>query len=343
MMPGALATPIEVHIDGVDFCYGATSHPSGVVALGTLPVSNGGGDTRFPYSAAGAALGPAMGPLQNNGGDADTWFHPLTAPDGWRGVGLDGHILTWDPAGHPTGDLALGAFTITPLPDGAGSVVVVPGPPPSSSSPAGTTELTWVDAAGVAFRTVLLDQDPFRAIVDWDNGHLFALLGGLSSRPTQGRWFDRDGVALTDWFVIPVGKGSGGSEHLLGGGLVAFGTVGGPWLLALRDGVAGTEPAPGWLAARPSTRLATIRGGRGFAVMPATGIGLLELVTTAGESCGTVALPPPDAAAGTVPSFPPPRLDVGWDGTVFQSVLVQVPGQPSPLRCVFRWWPALLR
>lgn len=343
LMPAPIAAPVEVHQDQVDDCYGATSHPSGVAALG-VHVDSSDSEARFPYAASGSSAGPAMASIRGNANDPDTYFHPVS--QGFRAVvvlrpspmTLDYRVRTWDLAGALTSDLAMQVRTIAPRPDG-GSVAVVD----ASTAPSTRTELVWIDADGHVTHTVPLDNDVDRVIVNWSTGHLFAFVGGLSTRPTQGRWYDGSGTPLTPWFDIAVQKGSGFYQRLLQGGVIALGNQGGPWATAVQDGVDGTEAVPAWLAARPGTRLATIRDGRGFAVLPATGIDSFEIVTMDGQSCGTVSLPPLSADDGAVAAFPRPLLDVGWDGTVFQSALVQVPGAPSPQRCVFRWWPALLR
>jgi hypothetical protein len=284
-----------------------------------------------------------MSAIAGNGTDTDTYFHPVT--NGFRGTvilrggpTLDFRLRTWDLSGGLVSDLPLEARSIAPLPDGSSIAVVSP---PAAASPPANPSLVWVDAAGQVTRTVALDDDVYRVIVNWPTGHLFAFVGGTSSRRTHGRWYDGAGSPLTSWFDIPISKGDGGYQRLLADGVVALGTPGQPWSAAVRDGVTGTEPVPGWLAARPGTRLVTIRGGRGYAVLPNSGTGSFEIVATTGDSCGTVTVPQPSSDT-SVAVFPPPRLDVGWDGTVFQSFMIQAAGSTSPGRCVFRWWTALL-
>ncbi len=151
--------------------------------------------------------------------------------------------------------------------------------------------LVWIDPGGRVTRTVPLDGGTYCAIVNWPTGHVFAFIAGTSVRPTQGQWYDAARAPLTPWFDVGIGKGRGGYQRLNADGVVALGTLGLRWVTAVREGEAGTEVLPAWLAARPGTRLVTVRGGRGFAVLPAAGIGSLEIVTTAGESCGTVTMP----------------------------------------------------
>lgn len=66
--------------------------------------------------------------------------------------------------------------------------------------------------------------------------------------------------------------------------------------------------------------------------------GLVEVLTAAGESCGTF----------TLPASPCARYSVAQDGTVFAS-WPSVQDEEScthtvdQLSCTWRWWPGLLR
>jgi hypothetical protein len=136
--------------------------------------------------------------------------------------------------------------------------------------------------------------------------------------------------------------------HLLVDGGIAV-SDGSAWRGIFRDGVARIEPPPGWLAARPGTRLATVRGGRAYAVLPMPGgpqggtgdQATFEIVAASGESCGTVTLPAPAAEAGVTRT--PTALDVGQDGTVIQTENVGIEGPSFGIHGEFRWWPGLLR
>ena len=133
------------------------------------------------------------------------------------------------------------------------------------------------------------------------------------------------------------------SLHLLLDGTIALGD-GSAWRGIFRDGVAGMDPAPSWLASRPATRLATIRGGRAYAVLPFSGAGdqtAFEIVAASGESCGTVTLPAPAAESGV--GRTPIALDVGQDGTVLQTESLTGDPLGSGIHGEFRWWPGLLR
>jgi hypothetical protein len=154
------------------------------------------------------------------------------------------------------------------------------------------------------------------------------------------------GAPLTPWFGVaaPI-PGNSAALRVFVHGRVALGD-GRTWLASFRDGVTGADAAPDWLASRPNTRLATIRQGRAYAVLPLDQPGLdqtrFEIVTAAGESCGLVAIPPPPPAAGLTRT--PRRVDVGQDGTLFQQEQV-IEEDPNSfgIHCMFQWWPSLLQ
>lgn len=95
-------------------------------------------------------------------------------------------------------------------------------------------------------------------------------------------------------------------------------------------------------------RLATLPGGRGYAVLPYVPVTAVsppetsfEIVTATGESCGTFQLPAPADEPGI--SRTPALLDVGQDGTLVQAETLSGAALGSGTHCEFRWWPGLLR
>ncbi len=292
------------------------------------------------YSASGFAQGPSMPDVSTSAPDTELAILPVTSGfqtimNPYAGGGAFApRLRTYDLRGGVVNDAPVDARSIAPMP-GGGSVAVLLAAPPATG-----VSLAWLDGAGQVTRTVPLDNDVYRVLVSWDTGHLFAFVGGLPNRPAQGRWYDAAGAPLTAWFPLAIDKGSGGYQRLLADGVIAI-AGSGAWVTAVRDGFEGTVPVPAWLSARPGTRLVTIRDGRGFAVLPSSGIGSFEVVTTSGESCGTVTLPPAPAELGPLPAYPPPRLDVGWDGTVIESIFT--PTGEFVGVCTLQWWPGLLR
>jgi hypothetical protein len=184
-------------------------------------------------------------------------------------------------------------------------------------------------------------------LVAFATDHVLAIVPGPAD--LHARWYDGTGAPLTPWFGAgPALDPTRATLHLLLDGTAALGD-GGAWRGVFRDGVAGMDPAPGWLAARPATRLATIRGGRAYAVLPmpagpqpgATDQTRFEIVTASGESCGTVALPAPPDEAGVTRTAT--ALDVGQDGTVVQTEALTGSRLGNGIHGEFRWWPGLLR
>jgi hypothetical protein len=118
----------------------------------------------------------------------------------------------------------------------------------------------------------------------------------------SGQWFDSSGTAATGPFTLFTGfDGSPGTTFdaapLIGGGLAIrrVDAGGSQWVAIL--GAAGTapEPAPAWLA--PDTELAVVRGGRAYALVPASGAdgcaSTADVFSPAGSRCGTIDLSQP--------------------------------------------------
>jgi hypothetical protein len=329
-------------------CDAATTDPSGEVALGIFGAAPDVGTLFNLYTPAGNQVGTTTGPIDANrisgSADLDEWFHPVSG--GWRGVVHDQTedrppemLRTWNATGATTSDLR--HFTRATAADGkGGSVVLASTFDDSSTTPLGPPLLEWVDASGAVTQSVTLDDNPSLVVVNWATGHVVAVVTGS---PGRARWFDGAGAPLTPWFGVGA-KVTGTSLHSLSDGTVVL-SDGSAWTVALSDGVAHAVAVPGWLASRPGTRLATVRSGRGFAVLPfAAPAGgdqtKLEIVANDGTSCGTVTIPavPPTATE----SENPQRLDIGWDGTLFQMSNRSVANDPQ-VHCSFRWWAGLLK
>jgi hypothetical protein len=118
----------------------------------------------------------------------------------------------------------------------------------------------------------------------------------------------------------------------------------GSWSI-LPDGATTFAPAPAWLEGRDDyDEVSLIRDGQAYAVVLGQRNygepypGLVEVLTAAGESCGTF----------TLPASPCARYSVAQDGTVFAS-WASVQDEESctitvdQLSCTWRWWPGLLR
>jgi hypothetical protein len=271
--------------------------------------------------------------------DIDPWFHWTSG--GYHGLVHPGRLASplpfesWDTSGAFVGET--GSYTTSSAPDGRGGSIVLARETTPTGAALGPTQLEWVDASGTVKRSVPLDRDAGFVLSNWGTGHVLVAVAGSGA---SGRWFDASGNALTPWF----GLGDLGilTAHLLADGTIVLADNAG-WRLALRDGVPSADAVPGWLAARPQTRLATIRHAAGYAVLPLEGNGgSFEIVTAAGESCGSFTLPPAPVVAGETRT-PGQRLDVGQDGTLLELSFVSTVAPSFGIHCNFRWWPGLLR
>ena len=127
----------------------------------------------------------------------------------------------------------------------------------------GATHLDWLDTSGRVTQTVLLDVVPSALIQAWDTGHVLVVATRVS--PWRARWYGADAAPLTGFFDVPGSANGTAILKLLVDGRVAV-SDGGSWVGVIADGSITFEAPPGWLATRPSTVLATIRGGRAYAV-----------------------------------------------------------------------------
>lgn len=325
-------------------CSFATSSPSGQVAFGFHSTS----DWVELSSSDGTNSQGRLDGLYLSSVELDASFHPTAI--GWRGmvhlpppaVGL----ASWDASGASLGQLPV--FAVSSSPDASGGSVLLGRAQDATSL--GPTQLIWVSAGGSATRSVTLDAHPTAVQVAWASGNVLVLTPTMPA--ARARWYDADGAALTPWFDVPAGSAQGYASfsprlRLLLDGRIAVGDSTG-WLAVISDGVGTAEPLPAWLAARPSTRLASVLGGRAYAVLPTAGgpttadAARFEIITSAGESCGTVVVPDRAPEAGVTAQ--PRRLDVGWDGTLFQISETSGPALGTfGAHCAVRWWPGALQ
>src|SRR5512146_257445 len=306
---GLLATPgpaVELKFDTGTHtaCELATSNPNGQVDLG---ISGGSFSTEVVfriYSSDGtAAQGTIPLVVQTVRRDIDPWFHWTSA--GYVGIVHDPPppqgLRTWSGTGTVFNNLLEYVDWTAPTPDG-GSVILARTFDPNATPGVGPPLLQWLTGGGSIVRSVTLDDAAvMMVLVAWPTAHVLVLVpAGL-----RARWFDGAGTALTPWFdagaaVDPFET----SMPLLVDGSVAL-ADGQGWRTLFRDGAARADPPPRWLADRPGTRLATIRQGRAYAVVPSPASGgtqsdqgKIEIVTTAGESCGSITIPDASPTAG---------------------------------------------
>jgi hypothetical protein len=236
-----------------------------------------------------------------------------------------GTFLGSNDAWHATG--------IHALPQGGSVLVTV-----DASS---VQRVVWVGAAGEE-RAAAVMPDPVAALAVSSTGSVLVLGStGLA------RWYDANGAPTTDWFAD--GFGSAGFPALstaLADGSVVVGRA-----HRYEPGTTRVSPLPDWLVARPASlpamldgvgALGVVRGGAANALATVKLGGSqpceieIEILTPAGESCGTVRLTAPERCWG---------VTLGPDGTVLASgdVVQAAADGTSKYLCSWRWWSGLLR
>jgi hypothetical protein len=143
---------------------------------------------------------------------------------------------------------------------------------------------------------------------------------GLPPERVIARWVDAGGRPLTPWTDVAE-AGNIEVAPLIGGGVVLRA---GEWIASFASGSATPAAAPTFIPAYH--RVAIVRGGRAYAVVPTLGWSrdpAIELYSPAGGHCGTLEFP---TGVG---------LYVGRDGTVISI------GKDD--WCAATWWPHLLR
>ncbi len=133
-----------------------------------------------------------------------------------------------------------------------------------------------------------------------------------STFPTQGQWFDPNGVPGPSFAVNP-GLIGGEQQRLypqVAGGLFLFGSI---YTNSFASGVNASSAPPSWLAGHGLVQL--VFGGQGYAAVSPPGAAAgscdtptLEVFSSAGQLCGSVALPP------SYDCF----IEVGLDGTLIE-------------------------
>ena len=245
-----------------------------------------------------------------------------TAPGGFRVYDAQGDLVS-------EGGTRFDAWIIAPDPDGGSALYEWD---TASRKPSGAPgdRLELVGADGKPRASALLDRTPADLAVTFGGDVLVLSFDGQG---WSARWFDRGARPLGDWFALPGGGFTGAKPALLADGSVGV-HDGTRWTAVVPDGKEAGE-VPAWLASR-AVNVEVVRGRRANAFLSWTGSfgeepcgAAIELVTAAGESCGTVKLAVPGGCR---------FVDVGPDGTALVTSELD-----RGTRCVWRWWSGLLR
>ena len=108
----------------------------------------------------------------------------------------------------------------------------------------------------------------------------------------HGRWLDRDGSALSEWFEVS-GTTIPDFHFLMDGSLVMRSVVQHEYKLRFEDAKASTSDLPEWLRQRSVNQFSVVRFGKGYASWGDAGScpGKLEVLATSGKSCGCLEVP----------------------------------------------------
>ena len=277
----------------------------------------------FTFSSSGSPLGRIDSTLTLIPGDSGfegvaAWYGAGSPMDRW-------HAWTWTPDGSVKSSVSVASDacgTLTSWFSSSGGAVVLA---VCGSGPGVTHVYRLDDAANVVWSLSLATRNATQAAAGDANGNtlIIAYPGtevGLGPSDLVGRWIDASGNFLTDWFVIAPGGTRNIAVHSLIGGGVAV-KQDEVWRAVLPSGGL-PEAAPEWLASRTRTDIYIVRARKAYAFTSREGGSQVELVSPAGNSCGSI-----DVGGANVV--------VGGDGTVFT--------QTGDNGCRRTWYPALLR
>jgi hypothetical protein len=336
----------NTHVDSIEF-FGSEK-----VLLGAAQPNMGAKSFPQPGGFSILASSPYLGPLANN------TTQLMNVDSTGKVVGetlLFGQLLELKAAPHPANGIAIaGDFALTkndpeqgPIPSGPKEHAVV------MFSGAGTTpKVEWgpekLDSTGTVL-AVAVDLLG-RTLVITDGAPSYG------SGKVSGQWFDTDGAALTEEFVLLSRFVPGASTWfeaapLIGSGVVVqrFDRSGGAVIaeaqVVVTSGSTEVHPAPGWMMVRPDASLQIARGGQAYAVLPLGAKGVdctqrVEIVAPDGTRCGTRDFKIADGTCDTH------DLTLGLDGTVIQRLPDAMESKSETTgdtTCTWRWWAGAVR
>jgi hypothetical protein len=168
----------------------------------------------------------------------------------------------------------------------------------------------------------------------------------------SGQWFDQDGTALTEEFVLLSGATRFEATPLIGSGVLvqrvdtSGGAVYARATVVVTSGSTEVHPAPDWMMARPDATFQLARSGQAYAVLPRGAKGVpctqrVEIVAADGTSCGAREFKIADGICDTH------DLTLGFDGTVIQqfpdAMETRSETPTHKTTCTWRWWPGAVR
>ena len=325
------------HSTGTDFCAPGVSDGSGTLAL-ILGFGGMNGPMQIDFvDSSSAAL------LTQGSGDNLELTGQLAGFEGRHFAGGGQYWLeAWDSGGHSSGKSDSRSSPLEIGEDPLGGIVLTVG------SPLVALE-AWDDHLKLRWRTETPQKHSAGFAVD-RAGRTLVLFNGddrYGANTVAGMWIDHDGAAGPVFQALgPQSKPAQQVGFMLtqrvGSGL--FIGAGGKWVAQIDSLATSTAPAPGWLQARPNTRLHMVHGGSGYAVLPVPGTSgdcsqSVEVVAPSGTSCGTASF---SAGSGNCDMK---DIVVGYDGTVMQTFPDAKEKQCwfGACTCTWQWWPGFFR
>lgn len=282
-------------------------------------------------------------------------FGLVGLPSGFQSIGGTSltALVTWAPSGTETASVDLGSsaasagnvYAVFDAVTG-GSVALRQDCDSPATHPAGALVVSRFDAAGNLVSKVDLGgkgcAEPGVALSDaLDHTLVVVHTGagsvGLGPKLIAGRWLNRDGTAITDWFQIApfdqpvVPNFQPRIEPLIGGGAVVANA--GTWIASFASGSSTPAAVPAFAVNGDDFKI--VRGSKAYAsfqLVPDSGLvasmsGVVQVFAPSGKSCGSV------------PLLDGRALTVGRDGTAIASA----PGTPASGGCDYAWWSKLFQ
>jgi len=298
-MPASLPAPVLPGFDcGPAGCTTGTSDDgAGNFALGYV---NDNGPQTFPvWQTVQMKNGqPVLGGTFFGSTDGNLLFSEPVGFSHWASLGSgDNFVENYAPDGTKTGAVHFGGGgsfgMVAPDPNGGFAALVDAADPDNPGARMVSFSLYGKALEQGPTQKVFSGSPHFTLVSSGmtlgENTLAFLQFDDANGSAQSGIWIDKAGNASAPFHVASAGQ----LQFLLGGGVLE--RSGNAYTQSWNDGATAPSPLPAWLLARASGRLSPIREGAGYAMFgTCNGI---EVLTTAGASCGCLAVPNLSASA----------------------------------------------
>lgn len=355
LVPAALPTQVSYSVAYPPYAFGYCG----------LPIGDGNGVIGLEVSQNGHPNWDLVSPSGVKQGSLGAWHGAFwDQPAGFEGYGgssVDQTVTVWsfDDMGRQRGATGITGSGIY-APDPNGGLLAV-GRFTRGTGAGPFPQQAWMFNADGTLRwgpTAVTQSAVFGAGVDLLDHTVIISDGGSGNIMAQ--WFDANGVAMTDPFVIirnfVAGRNTWFETAPLIGNSLALRRVDLPdstserrtseWLAILPSGVSRVEAAlPDWLSSHPNTQLQLIHSRRAYALVPEAQnmspcAQSVDVISSTGQSCGQVSFTVDGNACMTR------ELRMAQDGTVMQMLPSDREHDVTPAgvrSCTMHFWPGALR